>query len=73
MPEVVRVYLRRLIDQQPGEMPEELLDGVLAGWVHLFGLVSFEVFGRMEATIDAGREYFEDQMGLMADLAGLPA
>ncbi|MDH6575464.1 TetR/AcrR family transcriptional regulator [Kitasatospora sp. MAP5-34] len=73
LPEAVRADLRRLIDQQPGEIPEELLGRVFAGWVHLFGLVSFEVFGRMEATIEARREYFEHQMGLMADLAGLPS
>ncbi|MEZ0091122.1 TetR/AcrR family transcriptional regulator [Streptacidiphilus sp. EB129] len=73
LPEAVRVDLRGLIDQQPGEIPEELLARVFAGWVHLFGLVSFEVFGRTGTTIEARREYFDHQMSMMADLAGLPS
>ncbi|MDH6112610.1 AcrR family transcriptional regulator [Kitasatospora sp. MAP12-15] len=73
LPDAVRADLRSLIDQQPGDIPEDLLGRVFAGWVQLFGLVSFEVFGRTDAVIEARREYFDHQMGLMADLAGLPA
>jgi AcrR family transcriptional regulator len=72
LPEPVRADLRRLIDRQGGGIGEELLERVFVGWTHLFGLVSFEVFGRLEGTIEARREYFDHQMGLMADLAGLP-
>jgi hypothetical protein len=43
------------------------------GWTQLFGLVSFEVFGRPDGVIAARAEYFEHQLGLLADLAGLPA
>jgi AcrR family transcriptional regulator len=73
LPEPVRADLRRLIDQQGGGIGEELLERVFAGWTHLFGLVSFEVFGRLDGTIEARREYFDHQMRLMADLAGIPA
>ncbi|WP_422935285.1 TetR/AcrR family transcriptional regulator [Sinomonas sp. P47F7] len=73
LPEGVRADLRRLIDQQGGGIGEGLLERVFAGWTHLYGLVSFEVFGRLEGTIQARRDYFEHQMNLMADLAGLPA
>jgi AcrR family transcriptional regulator len=72
LPGPVGADMRRLIDQQGGGMSEELLQRVFAGWTHLFGLVSFEVFGRLQDTIESRREYFEHQMGLMADLAGLP-
>lgn len=51
----------------------ETLDHAFAGWIHLFGLVSFEVFGRLDDLIGARAEYFEHQLGLLADLAGLPA
>ncbi|MDH6135013.1 AcrR family transcriptional regulator [Kitasatospora sp. MAA4] len=71
LPDALRADLRKLIDQQPGEIPEELLGRVFAGWVQLFGLVSFEVFGRTDAAIEARQEYFDHQMGMMADLAGL--
>jgi AcrR family transcriptional regulator len=72
LPDPVRTEMRRLIDQQGGGLSEELLERVFASWTHLFGLVSFEVFGRMQDMIEARREYFDHQMGLMADLAGLP-
>jgi len=72
IPGPVRADLRRLIDQQGGGISEELLERVFAAWTHLFGLVSFEVFGRLDGTIEARREYFDHQMGLMADLAGVP-
>ncbi|WP_433466435.1 WHG domain-containing protein [Spirillospora sp. CA-128828] len=72
MPEPVRKDLQELIDQHPVDISEELLNRVFAGWTHLFGLISFEVFGRLETIIHARRDYFDHQMGLMADLCGLP-
>ncbi len=72
VPERVRADLRRLIDQRDGDLPEERLDRVFVGWTHLFGLINFEVFGRLDGTIEARAEYFEHHMALMADLAGIP-
>jgi AcrR family transcriptional regulator len=72
VPDSVRADLRRLIDQRGGDMPEERLDRVFVGWTHLFGLVDFEVFGRLNGTIDARADYFDHHMSLMADLAGIP-
>lgn len=72
LPEPVREDLHQLIDQHPVDISEELLNRVFAGWTHLFGLISFEVFGRLETILQARRDYFDHQMGLMADLCGLP-
>ncbi len=72
LPEYVRTDLRRLIDQHTDELPEERLDRVFAGWTHLFGLISFEVFGRLDPLIEARDAYFGHHMALMADLAGIP-
>ncbi|MEU6644242.1 TetR/AcrR family transcriptional regulator [Saccharomonospora sp. NPDC046836] len=72
VPERVRTDMRRLIDQQPGDLPEERLDRVFLGWTHLFGLVNFEVFGRLDGTIEARADYFDHHMALMAELAGIP-
>ncbi|WP_240929294.1 TetR/AcrR family transcriptional regulator [Streptomyces coryli] len=72
LPEPVRSDLRRLIDQYAGDLPAERLDRVFAGWTQLFGLISFEVFGRLNDTIEARLEYFNHHMALMADLAGIP-
>jgi AcrR family transcriptional regulator len=72
LPEPLRADLRRVIDQYPGDLSEERLDRAFVGWTHLFGLISFEVFGRMDDIIEARAEYFDHHMSLMADLAGVP-
>jgi AcrR family transcriptional regulator len=72
VPAPVADDLRRLIAAEGrGTMPEALLDRIFVGWTQLFGLVSFEVFGRLTGMIDARREYFEHHMALMAGLVGL--
>ncbi|MEV0288949.1 MULTISPECIES: TetR/AcrR family transcriptional regulator [unclassified Kribbella] len=68
----LRADLRRLIDERQGELLEERLDRVLVAWTHLFGVLNFEVFGRLDDMIEARAEYFDHHMILMADLAGLP-
>jgi AcrR family transcriptional regulator len=69
----LRADLRRLIDERQGELLEERLDRVLVAWTHLYGVLNFEVFGRLDDMIEARAEYFDHHMILMADLAGLPA
>jgi AcrR family transcriptional regulator len=54
----------------PGVPPELLMLGMTT-WVHMFGVVSFELFGQFNNVIDARAEYFDQQMELMADLIGL--
>ncbi|MFF2550527.1 TetR/AcrR family transcriptional regulator [Nocardia sp. NPDC058058] len=73
LPDTVRGDLRVLIDEQGSGLPEEVLDRVFLGWTQLFGLVTFEIFGRLGGTINAVADYFDHQMNLMADLIGLPA
>lgn len=72
VPGPVRADLRRLIAEQPGDLPEDRLDRVFVAWTHLFGQVNFEVFGRLDAMITAPAEYFGHHVSLLADLAGLP-
>ncbi|MFI1915382.1 TetR/AcrR family transcriptional regulator [Nocardia sp. NPDC020380] len=73
LPAPVRADLRVLIAQRDSDLPEEVLDRVFLGWTQLFGLITFEIFGRLEGTVTARAEYFEHQMSLIADLIGLPA
>lgn len=68
----LRADLRRLIDERHGELLEERLDRVLVAWTHLYGVLNFEVFGRLDNMIEARAEYFDHHMTLMADLTGLP-
>ncbi|MEV6320678.1 TetR/AcrR family transcriptional regulator [Nocardia sp. NPDC051787] len=72
LPAPVRADLRRLIEQQSSDLPEEVLDRVFVAWTHLFGLLNFEIFGRLDTIIEARAEYFAHHMNLMADLVGLP-
>jgi AcrR family transcriptional regulator len=52
-------------------VPEELLVLGTVGWIHLFGAISFELFGQLNNAIDARDSYFDLQMNLMADLIGV--
>lgn len=75
--------LRRLIDQAAPETrpanwtdpadptPEAALAVGLMLWTQLFGLVSFEVFGRLDDMIEHRRAYFDHQVRTLIDLAGL--
>ncbi|WP_189210602.1 TetR/AcrR family transcriptional regulator [Actinokineospora fastidiosa] len=72
VPGPVRSDLRRLIDRYGGGLSADHFDRVFVGWTHLFGLISFEVFGRLDGMVDARAEQFEHHMSLMADLVGLP-
>ncbi|WP_433592035.1 TetR/AcrR family transcriptional regulator [Nocardia sp. CA-145437] len=72
LPAPVRADLHALIEQQSADLPEEALDRVFVGWTQLFGLVTFEIFGRLDGTIEAVADYFHHHMNLMADLVGLP-
>lgn len=73
VPRAVRTDLRRLIDEQAGDLSEERLDRVLFAWTHLFGQVNFEVFHRLDDMVRARAEYFDHHMVVLAGLAGLPA
>jgi AcrR family transcriptional regulator len=53
----------------PG-LPDSLMLAGITAWVHMFGVVSFELFGQFNNVIDARAEFFEQQMEQMADLIG---
>lgn len=65
--------LRRLIAEREGTFAAENLDRILVAWTHLYGVLNFEVFGRLDDMIDARADYFDHHLLLMADLAGIPA
>ncbi|PWR09693.1 TetR family transcriptional regulator [Micromonospora acroterricola] len=71
-PEPVRADLAALADVFFPGMPAALLARGMAGWTQLFGLISFELFGRLNQTISHRDTYFGHQVDLMADLIGLP-
>ncbi|MFE7746341.1 TetR/AcrR family transcriptional regulator [Nocardia sp. NPDC057455] len=72
LPAPVHADLRRLIEQQSSDLPEDVLDRVFIAWTQLFGLLNFEIFGRLSGVVDARSDYFAHHMNAMADLVGLP-
>ncbi|MRH91981.1 TetR family transcriptional regulator [Nocardia sp. SYP-A9097] len=73
LPGPVSDDLRTLIEDKGSALPAEVLDRVFAAWTQLFGLVTFETFGRLDGLVQARTDYFTHHMNLMADLVGLPA
>ncbi len=63
--------IARARDEISPGLPEELLLLAMAGWLHLFGTISFELFGQLNNVIEARAEFFDQQMSLMADLMGI--
>ncbi len=53
------------------ELPESVLLRGLTAWIHLFGVVSFELFGQLNNVVTDGSAFFEYQMNQMAELVGL--
>ncbi len=68
LPEPVRADWTRARDQIAPGLPETLLARAGTGWIHLFGTVSFELFGQFNNVIEARDEYFDHEMRRMAGL-----
>ncbi len=73
VPDAVRVDLRQLRDAIAPGLPEAMLARATIGWIHLFGAVSFELFGQLNNVIQARDEYFDYQMHRLADVIGVRA
>ena len=59
----VAADLRVAVEAISPGVPEIALARGMAGWVHLFGLVSFELFGQFNNVISARDEFFDFQIG----------
>jgi AcrR family transcriptional regulator len=68
----LREDLRRACETISPGLPEPLLALGMLGWVHLFGVLSFELFGQFNNVIDARDAFFDQQMRLIGtDILGL--
>ncbi|MBO4162988.1 MULTISPECIES: TetR/AcrR family transcriptional regulator [Micromonospora] len=72
LPEPVRSDLAEIATGLFPGLPEALLARGMAGWTQLFGLISFDLFGRLGPALPHRDAYFDHQTALMADLVGLP-
>ena len=71
LPEVLSAQLTgigRVLDIQ---LPTSVLLAVAMAWTHLFGLVTFELFGQLAGTLDPADEFFATSVSAMADAIGL--
>jgi AcrR family transcriptional regulator len=68
----VTAVMAALADQLPTDSvdPAQPTIGSFA-WIHLFGALSFELFGQLNNVIEARDEYFDAQLGWLADQLGL--
>lgn len=71
LPDPVRADLAQARDASFPELPEALLARGIHTWIHLFGAVSFELFGQLNNVIEAREEYFDYQLRHLADLIGV--
>jgi AcrR family transcriptional regulator len=63
--------LRNVISQIAPGLPEKVMFRGMLAWTHLFGAVSFELFGQLNNVIEAREAYFDAQMRIIADLVNL--
>jgi AcrR family transcriptional regulator len=71
LPEPLVAELTTVADQvAPGVTPQRMAAGI-AAWTHLFGAVSFELFGQYQNVINDRRTFFDYQMRTAALSMGL--
>jgi AcrR family transcriptional regulator len=71
LPGEVRADLARVREGFSPELPEVLLARGSTGWIHLFGAISFELFGQLNNVIEAREAYFDYQMSQLGRLIGI--
>jgi AcrR family transcriptional regulator len=71
LPAPVRADLARAREGFSPQLPEVLLARGSTGWIHLFGAVSFELFGQLNNVIEAREAYFDYQMRQLGRLIGI--
>lgn len=71
VPEAIRADLARASEGVSPGLPEDVMLAGITAWIHLFGTVSFELFGQFNNVVDARDEFFDAEMNRMADLIGL--
>ena len=71
LPDPVRADLARAVAEIAPGLPEAVLARGTIGWIHLFGTLSFELFGQFNNVIEAREAYFDYQMRRVARVVGL--
>jgi AcrR family transcriptional regulator len=73
LPARLRAELRTVAEAVGAKAPEVVLARALVAWTELFGAINFELFGRLNNTIDERKLWFDYQLRMMAAMIGLVA
>ena len=71
LPEQIAAEVTRIGEVICPDVPPTALSRGLAAWIQLFGLVSFEIFGQLNNTIEQTRAFFDYQMRAQAAYVGI--
>lgn len=72
LPPLLETEMRRAIDEVLPQMPVGVLARGITAWVQLFGVITFELFGRFNNFIEESRrDFFDHQMRVMARHVGM--
>jgi AcrR family transcriptional regulator len=71
MPAAARDELESIRGTIAPMVPLDVLARGFTAWIHLFGMLTFELFGRFNNVIYERDAYFEGEMTLMADYVGM--
>ncbi|MFI9270448.1 TetR/AcrR family transcriptional regulator [Kitasatospora sp. NPDC052896] len=69
---VLATQLTELAARHAPELSQAVLVRAVIAWTQLFGMISFELFGRLAGSVDPADEFFAQAVEEMADLIGLP-
>jgi AcrR family transcriptional regulator len=73
LPPALAAEVRRIAEVVAGGVDEQAMARGLIAWTELFGALSFELFGRLNNTIDERDAWFDHQMRAMVEWIGLPS
>lgn len=73
LPAELRPEAVRMAGQFAEGLPPEVAAALVAAWAQLFGLISFELFGRFTRVVEDRATFFTHAAGQLAHGVGLPA
>jgi AcrR family transcriptional regulator len=71
IPKKLRAELRQVAELVAAGVSEAVMARGMIAWTQVFGAISFDLFGRLNNTIDEREAWFDHQMRLMAGFMGI--
>jgi AcrR family transcriptional regulator len=71
VPPALRAEIAKVAQTVSAEVSDAVMARALVAWTELFGALNFELFGRLNKTIDERHAWFDYQVRVMAGFVGL--